>query len=252
MAAQHRLQRLASPSPSFSLLLHLAGIASFIYSFYFLTIWETPFDEAYGWHFQFLTIIGLAVSLLCFLSGAVADVTGSAVLFDLKNALAVLATPLEVVISLLYWGISAVDPELLFVGELTLPLTADVGFHLAPAVFLTLDLVLLSPPWTVPAYGVMSLSTVFAFGYWYWVELCFSKNGWCVYNYPLLAVLVLIRRGYPYPLFGLLSTAQRILLFVTSAALVTVSSGALKWVYGNFNGYENARREPHKPMKKVQ
>ncbi|GJN77887.1 hypothetical protein PLIIFM63780_001380 [Purpureocillium lilacinum] len=235
MAAQHRLQRLASPSPSFSLLLHLAGIASFIYSFYFLTIWETPFDEAYGWHFQFLTIIGLAVSLLCFLSGAVADVTGSAVLFDLKNALAVLATPLEVVISLLYWGISAVDPELLFVGELTLPLTADVGFHLAPAVFLTLDLVLLSPPWTVPAYGVMSLSTVFAFGYWYWVELCFSKNGW-----------------YPYPLFGLLSTAQRILLFVTSAALVTVSSGALKWVYGNFNGYENARREPHKPMKKVQ
>src|SRR5690625_3553715 len=104
MAAQHRLQRLASPSPSFSLLLHLAGTASFSFSFYLLTISATPFDEAYGCHLQFLTIIGLAVSLLCFLSGAVADVTGSAVLFDLKNALAVLATPLEVVISLLYWG----------------------------------------------------------------------------------------------------------------------------------------------------
>ncbi|KAJ6446059.1 FAR-17a/AIG1-like protein [Purpureocillium lavendulum] len=233
--ARHRLQRLASPSPSISLLLHAAGIASFCYSFYFLTTWPTPFDEAYGWHFQFLTIIGLAVSLLCFVSGAVADVTGSRALFDVKNALAVLAAPLEVVISLLYWGISAVDPELLVDGDFALPLAADVGFHLAPAVFLTLDLVLLSPPWTVPAYGVMSLSTVFAFGYWYWVELCFSKNGW-----------------YPYPLFGLLSTAQRALLFVTSAALVTLSSGALKSVYGSVNGYDKARREPHKPLKKLQ
>ncbi|UNI14785.1 hypothetical protein JDV02_001381 [Purpureocillium takamizusanense] len=233
--AQHRLQRLTSPSLSFSLLLHVAGIASFSYSFHFLTIWETPFDDAYGWHFQFLTIIGLFVSLLCFVSGALADVTGSAALFDVKNALAVLATPLEAVISLLYWGISAFNPELLFVGDLAVPLTADVGFHIAPAVFLTLDLVLLSPPWTVPVYGVMSLSTVFAFGYWYWVELCFSKNGW-----------------YPYPLFGLLSTAQRVLLFVTSAALVTISSGALKWVYGNVNSYDKAMKEPHKPIKKVQ
>ena len=63
---------------------------------------------------------------------------------------------------------------------------------------------------------------------------------------------VLIGRRYPYPLFGLLSTAQRALLFVTSAALVTLSSGALKWVYGSVNGYDKARREPHKPLKKLQ
>lgn len=96
----------------------------------------------------------------------------------MKNAIAVIATPLEVVISLLYWGIRFVDPQLLFQEDMVLPLGTDMGFHLAPAVFLTLDLVLFSPPWTIPAYGVMLLSTGLAFGYWYWVELCFSVNGW--------------------------------------------------------------------------
>ena len=176
--ARHRLQRLASPAPSFSLLLHLLGIASFGYNFYFLTTWETPFTHAYGWHFQFLTIIGLAAALVCFTLGALADITRSPSLFGAKNAISVLATPLAAVISALYWGIRAIDPELLIQDGFELPLLVDIGFHLAPVVFLTLDLVLLSPPWTIPAYGTMTLSTVLAFGYWYWVELCFTKNGW--------------------------------------------------------------------------
>ncbi|PNY25226.1 Membrane protein [Tolypocladium capitatum] len=233
--AQHRLQRLASPAPSFSLLLHLLGIASFGRSFYFLTTWETPFTHAYGWHFQFLTIIGLGAALVSFALGALADMTRSPAFFQAKNAVSVLATPLEAVISVLYWGIRAIDPDLLIQEGFDLPLLEDVGFHLAPVVFLTLDHVLLSPPWTMPAYGTMALSTVLAFGYWYWVELCFTKNGW-----------------YPYPLFALLSTLQRVLLFVFSAALVTVSSGLLKRIYASINGYDEARREPHKPLKKVE
>jgi protein-S-isoprenylcysteine O-methyltransferase Ste14 len=67
---------------------------------------------------------------------------------------------------------------LLFPGDIQLPLIADLGFHLAPAIFLTLDLILFSPPWTIPTYGVMSLSLGLAFMYWYWVEICFSHNGW--------------------------------------------------------------------------
>ncbi|KND94799.1 membrane protein [Tolypocladium ophioglossoides CBS 100239] len=232
--ARHRPQRLASPAPSFSLLLHLLGIASFGYNFYFLTTWETPFTHAYGWHFQFLTIIGLAAALVCFTLGALADLMRSPGFFHAKNAVSVLATPLEVVISVLYWGIRANDPELLVQDGFELPFLEDVGFHLAPVVFLTLDLILLSPPWTMPAYGTMALSTVLAFGYWYWVELCFAKNGW-----------------YTYPLFGVLSTPQRVLLFVFSAALVTVSSSILKWIYASVSGYDEARR-PHKPLKKME
>lgn len=176
--AAHPLQNLTSPSRSLSLIVHLLGAASFSYCFYFLTVWETPIDGSYGWHFQYLTIIGLSASLLAFVSGALADLTLNPVLFQIKNAISVLATPLEVVISILYWGISAIDPALLIEGDFFLPRLADMGFHLAPAVFLTLDLVLFSPPWTIPAYGTMALSTTLGFSYWYWVELCFSKNGW--------------------------------------------------------------------------
>ena len=47
-----------------------------------------------------------------------------------------------------------------------------------PAIMLTLDLMFLSPPWTVKGYGAMTISMTIAFLYWGWVELCFSKNGW--------------------------------------------------------------------------
>lgn len=176
--AAHPLQRLRSPSRSFSLLLHILGAISFSSNFYFLTVWDTPFSIAYGWHFQFLTIIGLFASLLAFVLGILADLTLNPQLFQAKNTLSVLTTPLEVVISLLYWGINLINPELLFQGDFQLGILPDVGFHLAPAVFLTLDLLLLSPPWTVPAYTTMSGATVLAFLYWYWVELCFKHNGW--------------------------------------------------------------------------
>ncbi|KAM5355816.1 hypothetical protein ACJ41O_002462 [Fusarium nematophilum] len=233
--ATHPLQRLGSPSRSVSLLLHILGVASFTYNFHFLTVWDTPFSAAYGWHFQFLTIIGLTASLVAFSLGILADLTLNRTLFQAKNAVAVLATPLEVVISILYWGLRFIDPKLLMPDEFHLGTLPDVGFHLAPAVFLSLDLILLSPPWTVPAYGIMAISTVVAFAYWYWVELCFSHNGW-----------------YPYPLFELLSTAQRVLLFTFSAGLVTASSSCLKWVYARVNGYEAAQKEAHKPLKKVE
>lgn len=176
--ARHPLQRLTSPSRSLSLILHVLGVASFSYNFHFLTAWDTPFAKAYGWHFQFLTIIGLTLSLVAFAFGILADLTSIPVLFQAKNAVAVLATPLEVVISILYWGIRFIDTSLLMPEDFRLDLLPDMGFHLAPAVFLTLDLILFSPPWTIPAYGTMALSTVLAFAYWYWVELCFSHNGW--------------------------------------------------------------------------
>ncbi|KAK2593902.1 hypothetical protein QQS21_008364 [Conoideocrella luteorostrata] len=233
--ARHHLQRLASPSPSISLLIHLLGIASLSKSFQFLLGWDTPLAQSHGWYFQFLTIIGLALSLSVFLLAAVADISGSSALFQLKNLVSVVATPLEVLISALYWGICAIDTSLVVQPGYEVGLWVDLGLHLAPAVLLTADLILLSPPWTISAYGMMSLSTLFAFAYWYWVEVCFGKNGW-----------------YPYPMFELLTTAQRALLFTFSAGMVTIFSGLLKWVYGVVNGNDQARWEAHRPLKKVQ
>jgi hypothetical protein len=54
---------------------------------------------------------------------------------------------------------------------------------------------------------------------------------------------------YPYPLFALLSTGQRILLFTSSAVLMTGSTMALKWVYGTVNGIESIKKDALRPVK---
>jgi len=176
--SRHPLQRISSPSRTISALIHLVGITSFTLSFRVLTHIASPVTVQYGWYFQYLTILGLALSLFAFSLGFAADVTSNARLFAAKNALVVLAAPLEVLISLLYWGIMAVDKTLLMPSpEFAIPLVPDLGFHLAPAVLLAADLLLLSPPWTIRAYPALGLSMGLAMGYWWWVEVCFGKNG---------------------------------------------------------------------------
>lgn len=68
-------------------------------------------NESYGWHFQYLTIIGLALSTLTFAFGLLADITLSRRLFAVKNALSVASAPIECLISILYWGLRAVSPQ---------------------------------------------------------------------------------------------------------------------------------------------
>lgn len=235
--AQHHLQRLASPSPTLSLLWHLIGIGSFALSFKFLFAWDTPISRSYGWNLQFLTIISLTLSLVVFVLGAVADLTRSATLFGIKNAISIVTTPLEVVVTILYFGISAIDPTLVAPPEYAIPLDVDLGFHLFPAVLLVVDFLFFSPPWVIGAPAVMFLSTAFGFGYWYWVELCYSKNGWYGRlggNELTLQRLTLSR--YTYPIFGLLTTPQRAGLFIASAVLVTITSSVLKATYAKLNG----------------
>lgn len=47
---------------------------------------------------------------------------------------------------------------------------------------------------------------------------------------------------YPYPIFDVLSTWQRVLLFAFSALLMTTSTVALKWLYGRLNGIEEFQK----------
>jgi hypothetical protein len=226
MAASRGPQRLRAPSRSTSLVLHVAGITSFLLSFRFLNSWETPLSNSYGGNYQFLTIIGLAASLLTFSVGLLSDLTLSPQLFRLKNYLAVITAPLEILITVLYWGLCAIDKSLVFPPEFQLDILPDVGFHAAPGILLALDLLLFSPPWTIERNNAFVLSLGFAFGYWSWVEYCFGRNGW-----------------YPYPIFDILSTWQRAALFSFSALLMTSSTMALKWVYGKANGIEKFKKE---------
>lgn len=251
MAEPHPSQRLASPSKTFSAIIHLVGILSFCASFRYLVLYPTPMSESYGGQFQFLTIIGLAASLLTFSIGLLADLTGSSRLFAVKNRLSVGSAPLEVLVSILYWGLTAIDKTLVVPPDLELPFLPDFGFHAMPAIMMTLDLLLLSPPWTIRAYAAMGLSMITAFLYWGWVEYCFSKNGWCVHVNDRFGYQTTKRRSirYPYPIFDLLSTWQRVVLFTVSACLMTGSTMALKWVYGKLNGNQSLKEDAKHPLK---
>ena len=133
-------------------------------------------------------------------------------------------TPLEVLISVLYWTLRIYDKSLVIPDWAQLPLPADISFHAVPSVVLTLDLLLLSPPWTISIGRAMALSTVFAFGYWFWIEQCFKHNNF-----------------YPYPIFDIVGTTGRVGLFTLSAVVMTGSTVVLKSIYAMVNGSDKGR-----------
>lgn len=152
--------------------------------------------------------------------GLLADATLSPRLFLAKNALTVASAPLEVLISILYWSLRAIDQRLVLPDWAPpLDLSDDFSFHAVPALLLVLDLLFLSPPWTISALPAIGLSTAIAFGYWFWVELCYAHNGY-----------------YPYPLFERLETPWRVVLFAGSALVMSCSTWCLRWLYGKVNG----------------
>jgi len=178
IAAYHPLQRrLASPSRGLSAAIHIAGIISFTLSYKYLIDFPSHINASYGWHWQYLTILGLTIAYATFIFGLLADLTLSPKLFAIKNTLSLCSAPLEVLISILYWGICAIDRKLVVPAEIHLAPLADVGFHAAPAILLVIDLLFLSPPWTIKALPAMGLSSGLAVAYWAWVEQCYKNNG---------------------------------------------------------------------------
>jgi FAR-17a/AIG1-like protein len=177
LRSYHPLQRLPSPSRGVSLIVHILGIISFTLSYKYLIDYPTLINESYGWHWQYLTILGLTVAYATFVFGFLADITLNPTLFLIKNTLSLCSAPLEVLISILYWGISAYDKSLVVPPELHIAPLADVGFHAMPSIFLVVDLLFLSPPWTIEVAPTMVLSSGIAVAYWAWVEHCYSHNG---------------------------------------------------------------------------
>lgn len=87
-------------------------------------------SDSYGWHFQYLTIIGISISTACFASGLIADITNSHTFFTIKNYLSLVAAPIEILISILYWSLRAIDPKLVVPPDMPmLPLVTDLCFH---------------------------------------------------------------------------------------------------------------------------
>ena len=100
-------------------------------SFRYLDNWEEQIAASYGGHYQFLTNIGLALALATFIVALIADLTLSPSLFRVKNSLAVCSAPLEVLITILFWGLCAIDKSLVFPPDAELDFIPNFGFHAA-------------------------------------------------------------------------------------------------------------------------
>jgi hypothetical protein len=187
-------------------------------------------NEAYGWHFQYLTVIGLALSTLTFAFALLADLTLSARLFLVKNLLSICSAPMEVLISVLYWSLRMIDERLVVPDWAYIPMHADISFHAIPAIVLLIDLLLLSPPWTISIVPALGLSSTIALGYWIWIERCYKYNGW-----------------YPYPIFEQVAFEGRVGLFVMSAIVMALSTATLQWLYGRVNGFGTVSKPKTRP-----
>lgn len=74
-----------------------------------------------------------------------------------------------------------------------LPFHTDLSFHAVPSLTLVIDLLFFSPPYAIAFVPALALSIFIAFGYWFWIERCFQFN-----------------KFYPYPIFEMLNTMQRV------------------------------------------
>ncbi|CAG7989668.1 unnamed protein product [Penicillium salamii] len=228
---RHPLQRLPSPSRGISALVHLVGLSSFFWAFKYMHENPNQANQAYGWHFQYLTVIGLTLSTLTFFVGLLADITLSRRLFLVKNILSICSAPLEVLISVLSmsdwsspngWSFRfmPVRSNIRAFSHYDANFVLDLSFHATPSIVMLIDLLFLSPPWTITVLPALMVSGTIAFGYWFWIEQCFAVNGW-----------------YPYPIFEALPTEGRIGLFTLSAVVMALSTITLKWLFGRVNGF---------------
>ena len=157
--------------------IHVIGLFFSFASFAWLPNITNPLHTGFGGSYQFLTIIALTMSALTFGVGILGHVFQNKQLFDLKGFVSKYATPLEVLISIFYWSLHAIDKSLVEPPGHALPLIPNLGLHAVPAIMLTLDM-LASPPWIITACRAMIIDSAIFFAYWGWLEVCFSLNGW--------------------------------------------------------------------------
>jgi FAR-17a/AIG1-like protein len=126
---------------------------------------------------------------------------------------------MSLLITLLYFSLHLIDPELVVPADLALPLPTDLSFHLNPIAFLLIDLLFLSPLWTITALPALALSSLIAALYYVWVERCYERNGF-----------------YPYPIFDLVGAKGRVGLFVGSAVCMAGGTVVLRVLQGRVLG----------------
>jgi len=184
--------------------LHATALAAMLWGY--LELENTAADEwirtQKGGHWQFLTIQGLGLACVTTFFSLCADLLPSITLFKtLKRTVFMIAMPLSVVISSIYWSLLLFAPTLILPPNpeqttptsspdvpniMRLPLHHDLALHAVPAISMMLDFILFEsrygPSATQFAAPVMSL--LYCGFYSTFVEHVAEING--TFPYPFL------------------------------------------------------------------
>ncbi|KAI9494817.1 FAR-17a/AIG1-like protein [Zychaea mexicana] len=167
------------------LLLNVVGLLSNAYGFSFV-VGAFPSDIGFGGIFQFLTIIGLTSVKL-----KTKKINHFVAIY---KHIAYVATPMEGLITILYWPMVLYSKELLQHQEVPffLPLPLDMSLHLWPAVLLWIDFLAFDVEFVRSKTHIV---VIYAFTVWYlgWSSYCFARNGFWVY--PFLSEFSTIGRA---------------------------------------------------------
>ncbi|KAI7880392.1 hypothetical protein K492DRAFT_207581 [Lichtheimia hyalospora FSU 10163] len=165
------------------LALNIIGFVSNCYGFSVVGIF--PPSIGFGGIFQFLTMIGLSVATLAFALKILRFAVPGALEGPYRH-IAYVATPMEGLITLLYWPMVFYSRDLLADQDLPfeLPLTLDMALHFWPAVLLWIDFLVFDAEFQRSKAHVLTIY-VFTIFYLAWSTYCFSRNGFWVY--PFLA-----------------------------------------------------------------
>lgn len=214
------------------LLYHLLCVSALTYPFVYIATHPNKINAAYGWHFQYLTIVTLSLTYGVFVLAVLLDVlpTSPRTAFGrtltggvraTKRAMLLVAAPAECLVSLIYWPIHFVDPTLLAPAELVavFPLSADLSMHALPTLLLLVEVFALSEALDASPRTGAIIYGAFGAAYYAWVTHCASKNGW-----------------YPYPMLDLMTEPQRALTVAGATTLAFASFLALKALHAAVYG----------------
>lgn len=180
---------------------------------YMIYEFPTPINQTYGSHFQYLTILGLSVTFFAQVVGIFAALLNCSKLRAVKQSLDVICAPVEFLISILYWSIKMVDPGLLIDPRIALvpPLWLDVCMHFLPSIVELIDVVFFHPQWTMSVLASVGMFSPFVYAYWVWIHFTYKKNGF-----------------FPYPMLEMVTTSQRIQIFVVSGIILALCQQAVR------------------------
>jgi len=168
-------------------------------------------NQQRGGHFQFLTIQGLflakATLVLCIMSDFLPQ---NLALMRTRRAALMIALPLSIVVSAIYWSLITLAPGLIAMtpvndtstGEPTsqspiffLPLPVDVALHLSPVLSLALHFLLVEKAYNKRWQKLWAPLAAVSYAAFYasFQEWCASANG--TFSYPFLNVPIQGRLG---------------------------------------------------------